>query len=168
MQQIASAVNLIVQVSRMSDGTRKVTDISEMTGMEGDIITMQDIFVFERTGIGPGREGDRPVPRDRHPSEVQRDGSPPPACRCRWTCSNTSRPWPEEHVMIIVVVTFVVILALIIGAYWLFVVRLDQAERRAAAEAAEAVEPRRPVPKKSRLLEAAEQFSSVGHAEQLL
>jgi pilus assembly protein CpaF len=52
--QIASAVNLIVQVSRMSDGTRKVTSISEVTGMEGDIITMQDIFVFERTGIGPG------------------------------------------------------------------------------------------------------------------
>jgi pilus assembly protein CpaF len=52
--QIASAVNLIVQVSRMSDGTRKVTNISEVTGMEGDIITMQDIFVFERTGIGPG------------------------------------------------------------------------------------------------------------------
>ena len=52
--QIASAVNLIVQVSRMADGTRKVTNISEVTGMEGEIITMQDIFVFERTGIGPG------------------------------------------------------------------------------------------------------------------
>ena len=52
--QIASAVNLIVQVSRMADGTRKVTNISEVTGMEGDIITMQDIFVFEKTGIGPG------------------------------------------------------------------------------------------------------------------
>jgi pilus assembly protein CpaF len=50
-QQIASAVNLIVQVSRMSDGTRKVTAISELTGMEGGVITMQDIFVFERTGI---------------------------------------------------------------------------------------------------------------------
>jgi pilus assembly protein CpaF len=52
--QIASAVNLIVQVTRMSDGTRKVTSISEVIGMEGDIITMQDIFVFDRTGIGPG------------------------------------------------------------------------------------------------------------------
>jgi pilus assembly protein CpaF len=52
--QIASAVNLIVQVSRMADGTRKVTSISEVTGMEGDIITMQDIFVFDKTGIGPG------------------------------------------------------------------------------------------------------------------
>jgi pilus assembly protein CpaF len=52
-QQIASAVNVIVQVSRMPDGTRKVTGISEITGMEGDVITMQEIFVFERTGIGP-------------------------------------------------------------------------------------------------------------------
>src|SRR5262245_46296544 len=53
-QQIASAINIIVQVSRMADGTRKVTGISEITGMEGDVITTQDIFVFERTGIGPG------------------------------------------------------------------------------------------------------------------
>src|SRR6266571_2090779 len=52
-QQIASAVNLIVQVTRMADGTRKVTGVSEITGMEGDIITMQDIFVFDRSGIGP-------------------------------------------------------------------------------------------------------------------
>src|SRR5215207_1179398 len=50
-QQIASAVNLIVQISRMSDGTRKVMAISELTGMEGDVITMQEIFVFERMGI---------------------------------------------------------------------------------------------------------------------
>jgi pilus assembly protein CpaF len=49
--QIASAVNLIVQVSRMSDGSRRVTQISEITGMEGDVITMQDIFIFERSGL---------------------------------------------------------------------------------------------------------------------
>ena len=52
-QQIASAVNLIVQISRLADGTRKVTAVSELTGMEGDVITMQDIFLFERTGMGP-------------------------------------------------------------------------------------------------------------------
>src|SRR5205085_513876 len=50
-QQIASAVNLIVQISRMADGTRKVSAITEITGMEQDVITMQDIFVFERTGL---------------------------------------------------------------------------------------------------------------------
>src|SRR5213080_4605158 len=50
-QQIASAINLIVQVTRLSDGSRKVTAITELTGMEGDVITLQDIFVFERTGL---------------------------------------------------------------------------------------------------------------------
>jgi pilus assembly protein CpaF len=52
-QQIASAVDLIVQISRLSDGTRRVTAISEITGMENDLITMQDIFLFERTGLAP-------------------------------------------------------------------------------------------------------------------
>jgi len=52
-QQIASAVNVIVQISRMSDGTRRVTGVSEITGMEGDVITMQDLFLFERTGVTP-------------------------------------------------------------------------------------------------------------------
>ena len=52
-EQIASAIELVIQVSRMSDGTRKVMAITEITGMERDIITMQDIFMFERTGIQP-------------------------------------------------------------------------------------------------------------------
>src|SRR6266478_1723757 len=49
--QISSAVHGVVQVARLSDGSRKVISISEITGMESDIITMQDIFVFERHGI---------------------------------------------------------------------------------------------------------------------
>ena len=52
-QQIASAINLIVQVTRQSDGTRRVTGITELTGMEGEVITMQDIFLFEKTGLRP-------------------------------------------------------------------------------------------------------------------
>jgi pilus assembly protein CpaF len=50
-QQIASAIQLVVQQTRLADGTRKVTTISEITGMEGDVITMQDIFVFEKMGV---------------------------------------------------------------------------------------------------------------------
>jgi pilus assembly protein CpaF len=50
-QQIASAINLIVQVSRQADGTRRVIGVTEITGMEGDVITMQDLFLFEKTGI---------------------------------------------------------------------------------------------------------------------
>jgi pilus assembly protein CpaF len=49
--QISSAIHAVVQVARLSDGTRKVITISEITGMESDIITMQDIFVFDRLGI---------------------------------------------------------------------------------------------------------------------
>ena len=52
-QQIASAINLVVQISRMPDGTRKVTSISEITGMEQDVITMQEIFQFQKTGLAP-------------------------------------------------------------------------------------------------------------------
>jgi pilus assembly protein CpaF len=51
--QIASAVDLIVQVSRMSDGTRRVTHISEITGTTGDMISLQDIYLFEKQGLGP-------------------------------------------------------------------------------------------------------------------
>jgi pilus assembly protein CpaF len=50
-QQIAAAIHAVVQVTRLSDGTRKVITVSEVTGMEGDVICMQDIFVFERQGI---------------------------------------------------------------------------------------------------------------------
>ena len=50
-QQIASAIQIVVQQTRLSDGTRKVTNISEITGMEGEVITMQDIFVFEKAGL---------------------------------------------------------------------------------------------------------------------
>jgi pilus assembly protein CpaF len=50
-QQIASAIQLVVQQTRLSDGSRKVTSISEITGMEGDVITMQEIFVFEKVGV---------------------------------------------------------------------------------------------------------------------
>jgi pilus assembly protein CpaF len=54
-QQIASAINMVVQAARLSDGTRRVTSISEVTGMEGETITMQEIFQFERTSVD--REG---------------------------------------------------------------------------------------------------------------
>jgi pilus assembly protein CpaF len=50
-QQIASAINVVVQVGRLTDGGRKIMSVSEISGMEGDVITMQDIFVFERQGI---------------------------------------------------------------------------------------------------------------------
>jgi len=52
-QQIASAINVVVQVERMEDGQRRVVSISEITGMEGDVIITQDIFRFRRRGYSP-------------------------------------------------------------------------------------------------------------------
>jgi pilus assembly protein CpaF len=50
-RQISSAIDLVVQISRLSDGTRKLMNIAEITGMEGDIVSMQDIFVFQKRGV---------------------------------------------------------------------------------------------------------------------
>jgi pilus assembly protein CpaF len=50
-QQVSSAMHAVVQIARLADGTRKVITISEITGMDGDIIAMQDIFEFDRVGI---------------------------------------------------------------------------------------------------------------------
>jgi pilus assembly protein CpaF len=50
-QQIASALDIVIQLARLSDGTRKIVTFSEVLGMEGDVVTMQEIFTFERIGI---------------------------------------------------------------------------------------------------------------------
>ena len=50
---ISSALDVIIQIVRLTDGTRKIQSVKEVTGMEGDVVTMQDIFVYERKGIGP-------------------------------------------------------------------------------------------------------------------
>lgn len=55
-QQVASAIHLVVQIARMTDGSRRLVSVSEVTGMEGEVITMQDIFVFEQKGLGPKHE----------------------------------------------------------------------------------------------------------------
>jgi len=52
-QQIASAVNVLVQAQRFSDGSRRVVSVTEVTGMEGEVVTLQDIFVFEKRGMTP-------------------------------------------------------------------------------------------------------------------
>jgi len=55
-EQVTSAIHLVIQLSRFSDGSRKVTNVTEITGMEGQTITMQDIFAFKHEGIdGQGR-----------------------------------------------------------------------------------------------------------------
>jgi pilus assembly protein CpaF len=52
-QQISAALSVVIQVSRLSDGQRKVTSLQEITGLEGDVISMQEIFAFQQTGLAP-------------------------------------------------------------------------------------------------------------------
>ena len=72
-QQVSSAVDLIVQIARFSDGARRLTHITEVVGMEGDQITTQDIFVFEKTGISEqGRVTGRFKPTGIRPKFAER------------------------------------------------------------------------------------------------
>jgi pilus assembly protein CpaF len=73
-EQIASAVNLIVHISRLRDGSRRVTHITEVQGMEGDIVTLQDAFVFDYSaGIDAnGRFLGKPIPTGVRPRFTER------------------------------------------------------------------------------------------------
>jgi pilus assembly protein CpaF len=73
-EQVASAVNLIVHISRLRDGTRRVTHITEVQGMEGDIVTLQDAFVFDYSaGLDEnGRFLGKPVPTGVRPRFTDR------------------------------------------------------------------------------------------------
>jgi pilus assembly protein CpaF len=72
-QQMASAITIVAQATRMSDGTRKITNISEITGMEENVISMQEIFSFQKKGIGPdGRVIGAFVPTRIRPQFLER------------------------------------------------------------------------------------------------
>jgi len=71
-EQISSAVDLIVQQSRLKDGTRRITHITEVQGMEGDVVVMQDIFVFEQTGVIDGKIEGRLRPTGIRPKFVEK------------------------------------------------------------------------------------------------
>jgi len=71
-EQIASAVDVIVHQSRMKDGSRRITHITEVQGMEGDVVVMQDIFVFEQTGVIDGKIEGRLRPTGIRPKFVEK------------------------------------------------------------------------------------------------
>ena len=119
-RQIASAIDVVVQVSRLSDGTRKVISIAEITGMEGDVVTMQDIFVsgsaaFERTDEVVGEF----VPTGIRPKFAER----PDGCRNSVAdvhvqhVSGALRRSPME--LLIAVVTFIVVVLVVLGLWML-------------------------------------------------
>jgi pilus assembly protein CpaF len=71
-EQVASAIDLVVHQERLRDGTRKVVNITEVTGMEGDIITMTDLYVFEQTGLENNRIQGRLRPTGLRPKFIER------------------------------------------------------------------------------------------------
>jgi pilus assembly protein CpaF len=71
-EQVSSAIQLIVHQDRMRDGTRKVTNITEVQGMEGEVITMSDIFVYERQGVENGKVIGRLIPTGLRPKFIER------------------------------------------------------------------------------------------------
>ncbi|MBX3028713.1 MAG: CpaF family protein [Chloroflexi bacterium] len=71
-EQVASAVDLIVQQSRLKDGSRKIVNITEVQGMEGDVIVMQDVFVFEQTGVTDGKIQGRLKPTGIRPKFAEK------------------------------------------------------------------------------------------------
>ncbi|MEI7743126.1 MAG: CpaF family protein [Chloroflexota bacterium] len=71
-EQIASAVDLIVHQARLKDGSRRITNITEVQGMEGDVIVMQDVFVFEQTGVVEGKIQGRLKPTGIRPKFVEK------------------------------------------------------------------------------------------------
>jgi pilus assembly protein CpaF len=71
-EQVASAVDLIVQQSRLKDGTRRITSITEVQGMEGDVIVMQEVFTFEQTGVVEGQIQGRLKPTGIRPKFTEK------------------------------------------------------------------------------------------------
>jgi pilus assembly protein CpaF len=71
-EQISSAIDVIVQQERMRDGSRRVVSVSEVQGMEGDVITMSEIFAFEKTGIENGKIIGRLMPTGLRPKFIDR------------------------------------------------------------------------------------------------
>jgi len=71
-EQVASAVDLIVHQARLKDGSRRITNITEVQGMEGDVIVMQDVFVFEQTGVVEGKIQGRLKPTGIRPKFVEK------------------------------------------------------------------------------------------------
>jgi len=94
-QQIASAVNLLVQASRMSDGSRRVVSITEVTGMEGEVVTLQDLFVFDRRGLDPDGKVVASFPSlTKNPSEYLAFLQTPRPSTSAATASGDSIPQP--------------------------------------------------------------------------
>ena len=109
---------LIVQLARLRDGSRRVIDVTEVIGMEGDVITMQDIFVFEQQGIDADGRVHRLPPRHRHPAQVlgpARAGGHPPRVRGLRSGPATGG---VTMALTIALLIFLAIVILVVGLWW--------------------------------------------------
>ena len=97
-EQIASAVDLIVQQTRLKDGTRRIVNITEVQGMEGDVIVMQDVFVFEQTGVVEGKIQGRLKPTGIRPKFVEKFEVRASTCRRASSASRTRRSGGDQLV----------------------------------------------------------------------
>jgi pilus assembly protein CpaF len=70
-EQIASAIDLVIHQDRMRDGSRKIVNITEVSGMEGDVITMTDVFLFEQSGFEDGKVIGRLRPTGLRPKFIE-------------------------------------------------------------------------------------------------
>jgi pilus assembly protein CpaF len=71
-EQIASAIDVVIHEERMRDGTRKITNITEVSGMEGEVITMTDVFVYEQSGYEEGKVVGRLRPTGLRPKFIDK------------------------------------------------------------------------------------------------
>ena len=99
-EQISSAVDLIVHQNRLKDGTRKITNITEVQGMEGDVIVMQDVFVFEQTDIVEGKIEGRLKPTGIRPHFVEKlRGRRASTCRRTSSAHRSKRRRPMQGML---------------------------------------------------------------------
>jgi hypothetical protein len=95
-QQIASAITVVIQALRLIDGRRKITSIQEITGMEGEVITMQEIFAFRQTGVGQPTAPSRAISRPPACGPSSANGCARSASPCPTRCS-TQPPLPVRR-----------------------------------------------------------------------
>ena len=108
--QIASAIGVIVQANRLTDGKRKVTSIQEITGMEGEVITMQEIFTFRQTGVGERRHRARATSRPPACGRASRSGCKAARHRAARVAVRPVAPHGVRRMDIAAIVLFAVLL----------------------------------------------------------
>ena len=138
--QIASAIDVVIQLVRLSDGKRKLVGLEEITGMEGEVVTMQEIFTLERHGIDEGGQRARRRRTDRHPPALRARTSGSRVSSCRKASSSAAAATAErEDPMspILYVLVFLTAMLALEGVY--FMLRERSGRQKAASDRLERI-----------------------------